>query len=104
MLRLCTDDLDQEDKIKRVSFRRQPDVVSCNELFQRLRRELGVWQRLHHENVLPLYGTTDDFSPLTSMVCPWLEKGNVRKHLELVGDILTVSDRLQIVSSLSWPV
>jgi len=72
--------------------------------YQRLQRELRVWQRLEHENVLPLCGTTSDFGPYTSMVCPWMDNGSVSRYLERCGDILSVSDRLQLVSLCVYTV
>lgn len=58
--------------------RRKKEKVSQSLLFkysyqsipiQRLRRELRVWARLEHRNILPLYGVTSDFGLYTSMVC-----------------------------------
>src|ERR1700710_2612926 len=48
---------------------------------QALRRELGVWKRLHHTNILPLSGIARDFSPYISMVSPWLENGSLTMYL-----------------------
>ncbi|KAH7919501.1 kinase-like protein [Leucogyrophana mollusca] len=47
-----------------------------------LRRELQVWRRLCHQNVLPLYGLTSGFGHFQSMVCPWVENGTLNKYLE----------------------
>ncbi|KAF7979519.1 hypothetical protein HWV62_42092 [Athelia sp. TMB] len=55
---------------------------------QRGRREMKVWQRTHHENVVPFLGiTTDIDSPFTApnpvaMVSLWMEGGNLLKALE----------------------
>ncbi|KAJ7688637.1 kinase-like domain-containing protein, partial [Mycena rosella] len=64
---------------------------------QRLARELGVWKRLDHKHVLKLLGTVSDFGPYDSMVCPWLEQGSASKYMERRGDILSMTDRLQLV-------
>jgi hypothetical protein len=37
---------------------------------QRLRREMDVWWKLDHPNVVPLWGYTDDMGPLPSMISP----------------------------------
>ncbi|KAF9486975.1 hypothetical protein BDN71DRAFT_1404072, partial [Pleurotus eryngii] len=43
-------------------------------------RELAVWLKLEHPRVLPLYGTVSDFGLYPSMVCPWMEKGNLSNY------------------------
>lgn len=69
-------------------------------IIQRLRREIKVGKRLDHDNVLPLYGTTSDFGPYSSMVCPWIRNGNLSKYLDQHGDTLELSERFRIVSSM----
>lgn len=49
---------------------------------KRLSRELQLWRRLHHENILPLYGFTNNFGPFFAMVCPWVPKGTLNNYLE----------------------
>ncbi|KAJ7085379.1 TKL/TKL-ccin protein kinase [Mycena belliarum] len=68
---------------------------------KRLARELGVWKRLDHKHVLKLLGTVSDFGPYESMVCPWLEQGSVSKYMERRGDILSMTDRLQMLCEVA---
>ncbi|KAJ7145696.1 TKL/TKL-ccin protein kinase [Mycena epipterygia] len=68
---------------------------------KRLARELGVWKRLDHKHVLKLLGTVSDFGPYNSMVCPWLEQGSVSKYMERRGDILSMTDRLQLLCEVA---
>jgi serine/threonine protein kinase len=63
-----------------------------------MRRELDVWKNLDHPHIIRLYGTTSDFGPYSSMVCPWLEHGSVSKYMERCGDLVSTADRLQLVS------
>ncbi|KAJ6529709.1 kinase-like domain-containing protein [Mycena capillaripes] len=49
---------------------------------KRLRREVNVWCRLDHPNVVPLLGITYDFGTSLSMVSPWLHKGTLHMYLE----------------------
>lgn len=65
---------------------------------QRLRRELRVWQRLRHENIIPLYGICKNFGYYTSMVCPWYENGSLRSYLDVQGAEMQFSHRLKLVS------
>ncbi|KAJ7325546.1 kinase-like protein [Mycena albidolilacea] len=68
---------------------------------KRLARELSVWKRLDHKNVLKLIGTVSDFGPYDSMVCPWLEQGSVSKYMERRGDLLSTTDRLQLLCEVA---
>lgn len=65
---------------------------------QRLAREMDVWKQLKHPNILPLYGTTSGFGPYDSLVCPWMENGSASRYMEKWGDIMSMTDRLQLVS------
>lgn len=50
-------------------------------LFQKLRRELKVWGRLRHRNIVPLLGIVSGFGPLPSMVSPWFHNGSLTRYL-----------------------
>jgi len=66
---------------------------------QRLRKELLVWHKLDHKNILPLLGITFDFgrgNPM-GMVCPWVENGNLNGYLGR-QNALSQADRFRIVS------
>lgn len=67
---------------------------------QALRRELGMWKRLDHINILPLLGIARDFSPSISMVSPWCENGSLAAYLQKHKGI-TVSDRLRLLQDVS---
>ncbi|KAG9218542.1 hypothetical protein CCMSSC00406_0001344 [Pleurotus cornucopiae] len=70
---------------------------------KRLRRELAVWLKLKHPQVLPLYGIVSDFGPYPSMVCPWMDRGNLNNYLSGDGQSLNVEGRYKI-SALDWPI
>jgi hypothetical protein len=68
---------------------------------QRLNKEILVWHKLDHENIIPLLGITLDFGrdgPM-GMVCPWLDNGNLNGYLDRCGAALTLCERFGIVSS-----
>jgi serine/threonine protein kinase len=102
VLRSQSEDEDDRGKRNRVSQATllvdKYDSSKMCSIFKRLRRELKVWQRLNHDNVLPLYGTTSDFGPYSSMVCPWVDNGSLSKYLERRGATLTLRERFGIVS------
>ncbi|KAJ3742898.1 TKL/TKL-ccin protein kinase [Lentinula detonsa] len=70
-------------------------------LKRRLARELDVWKQLKHPNILPLYGVTSGFGPYDAMVCPWMENGSVSRYMEKWGDILSMTDRLQLLCEVA---
>ena len=49
--------------------------------FQKFRRELKVWGRLRHSNVVPLLGMVSGFGPLPSAVSPWFCNGDLSYYL-----------------------
>ncbi|KIJ12412.1 hypothetical protein PAXINDRAFT_171220, partial [Paxillus involutus ATCC 200175] len=68
---------------------------------KRLRRELKTWLNLDHLNVLPLFGTTNDFGPFPAMVCPWLDNGSLSSYLQRRDDNLTLVERLALVGDVA---
>jgi len=70
--------------------------------YQRIRRELKICSRLHHENILPVYGYTYGFGKLMAIVNLWVENGNLTAYLERENEALTVVRRFQLVSLHVW--
>ncbi|KAN0080223.1 Protein kinase-like domain containing protein [Tylopilus felleus] len=71
-----------------------------------LRRELGLWRRLEHPNIVPLLGVTNGFGPILAAVLPWMSTGSLHSFLKKDGHALTVDERLHllfgIVSGLEY--
>ncbi|KAF9241785.1 kinase-like domain-containing protein [Melanogaster broomeanus] len=69
-------------------------------------RELSVWARLRHENVLPFYGVAFGFGPLPAIVGPWAHNGTLGDYLACRPGLPT-SSRAQllceIASGLHYP-
>ncbi|KAJ8518409.1 hypothetical protein ONZ45_g4536 [Pleurotus djamor] len=72
-------------------------VDDQRKLNRRLRRELSVWLSLDHPRVLPLHGVVSGFGPYVSMVCPWMENGNLNAYLSGPGQALSIERRYQIL-------
>ncbi|KAF7968241.1 hypothetical protein HWV62_31575 [Athelia sp. TMB] len=69
---------------------------------KRLRREIYIWSRLYHPNIVPLFGTiTSQLGnfPLTSMVSAWMKNGNLSDYL--TEQLLTVFERIQILCEVA---
>ncbi|KAJ6588967.1 kinase-like domain-containing protein, partial [Mycena capillaripes] len=47
----------------------------------RLRREVDVWARLKHRNVLPFIGVCDDLAPWPVLISPFYKFGHVQTYL-----------------------
>ena len=74
-----------------------------------LRRELGIWRRLNHPNVVPFLGIAYGFGMhgAMSLVSLWMINGSLHHFLARYDNILDLRERLQFVCSsriLSHPV
>jgi serine/threonine protein kinase len=90
-------DNDKREKLLRVN-RLSMQIFLTGSLFhQRLRKEIEVWKRLDHKNIVPLLGTTSDFGSYSStgMVSPWMDNGNLTTYLKTS---LPLPERLRLVS------
>lgn len=67
---------------------------------KRLRRELIIWQKLIHDNILPLYGVAVGFGPFTAMVSPWAKNGSLTAYLESHRDLL-IPDQFKLLSDIA---
>ncbi|KAG6331953.1 hypothetical protein ID866_7137 [Astraeus odoratus] len=45
-------------------------------------REVHLWSKLRHDNIIPLLGITTDFEHTVSIIAPWVSNGNARKYVE----------------------
>ncbi|KAF8551233.1 hypothetical protein OG21DRAFT_1377060, partial [Imleria badia] len=46
-----------------------------------IRRQLEIWRRLDHPNVLPFLGITAGFSPIVSLVSQWMSNGTLQQFI-----------------------
>ncbi|KAG1725853.1 kinase-like domain-containing protein [Suillus lakei] len=68
-------------KIVKVSSRHVSGVIQLTLVPQRLFREVKLWLKLEHENIVPLWGVTDGFGSLPALISPWLENGALTGYL-----------------------
>ncbi|KAG6332580.1 hypothetical protein ID866_6509 [Astraeus odoratus] len=64
--------------LKSLRFLRLEDVSAI----KRLLREVHVWSKLNHENVLPLLGITTQLNDTVSIVCQWQDRGNAYDYVQ----------------------
>jgi len=64
-----------------------------------LRRELGIWRRLNHTNVVPFLGIAYGFGMhgAMSLVSLWMSNDTLQNFLALHDDTLGAVHRLQFV-------
>ena len=65
-----------------------------------MRRELGIWRRLEHPNIVPFLGIAFGFGSKDSMslVSSWMSNGTLESFLR-EHENLEVGPRLQLVGS-----
>ncbi|PVF99287.1 kinase-like protein, partial [Serendipita vermifera] len=66
---------------------------------KRLTREMDVWWKLDHPNIVPLWGYINDLGELPSMVAQWYENGNACGYIE--KEVLPVEFRLQLLREVT---
>jgi serine/threonine protein kinase len=78
-------------KLLRILARKDQDGVRAR---KRLNREVYVWHRLDHPNVVKLFGTSYHMSGRPAMVMQWYENGSAAEYLARKNPN---ADRLQLI-------
>ncbi|KAJ7914607.1 kinase-like domain-containing protein [Mycena leptocephala] len=53
-----------------------------DDILRRLKREVDVWRRLRHKNILPFIGVCDDVAPFPVLISPFYKFGHVGTYLK----------------------
>ncbi|KAG2096975.1 kinase-like domain-containing protein [Suillus discolor] len=67
-----------------------------NKIFNRIRREMYVREKLRHETILALYGMTEGFGILPSFVYPWMAGGSLHDYVKREHPNLPARRKLDI--------
>jgi hypothetical protein len=70
---------------------------------QRLFREIKLWLKLEHENIVPLWGVTDGFGSLPGLISPWVENGSLTGYLQHKHETLFENEKFALVRWLIPP-
>lgn len=49
---------------------------------KRILKEVHLWHKLDHENIIPVLGITTEIDLTLSIVSPWMEKGNAHNYVK----------------------
>ncbi|KAI9459987.1 kinase-like domain-containing protein [Boletus coccyginus] len=68
-----------------------------------IRRELGIWSRLSHRNIVPFLGIAYGFGKQrsASLVSMWMPHGTLHTFLEAHDERLAVAHRLQLLLDIA---
>lgn len=67
---------------------------------KRLRREMGIWRRLNHPNVMEFIGYAFGFGISMALVAPWAVNGTLTNYLEKSWSIITIADQLSLLDDI----
>ncbi|KAG1816618.1 hypothetical protein EV424DRAFT_1057269 [Suillus variegatus] len=84
-------------KVAVKTFRHHTNPISEQDL-RRFRRETAIWAHLVHDNIVRLYGTTEEFGPTTALVSQWFPDGTLSSLIREQGATLTIKYKLKLVT------
>ena len=67
-----------------------------------MRRELGIWRRLDHPNIVPFLGMArgEDFgSDYPCMISMWMPHGTLAEYVAQRENMLSLPSRIRLVSA-----
>ncbi|KIN99186.1 hypothetical protein M404DRAFT_155843 [Pisolithus tinctorius Marx 270] len=90
---------------------RLPDYYA-DQLVKTILREVHVWSKLMHPNVLPLLGITTKFDSTISIISKWMSNGNAHDYVQdpkvdprpLVRRVLDIANGLQYLHNHHPPI
>ncbi|KAG2364538.1 kinase-like domain-containing protein [Suillus spraguei] len=76
---------------------RTADHAADMKVITRLFREIQLWLKLEHDNIIPLWGITGGFGSVPALVSPWLENGNLTGFLLWKHETLSSSEKIALL-------
>ncbi|KAG2108626.1 kinase-like domain-containing protein [Suillus discolor] len=84
--------------VKEIILRGNTDMLT---IINRLFREIMLWLRLEHKNIVPLWGVADGFGSLPALVSPWLENGALTGYLRRVHKRLSYNEKFALLKDIA---
>ncbi|KAG1868006.1 kinase-like domain-containing protein [Suillus tomentosus] len=84
--------------VKEIILVNDPDILK---IINRLFREIKLWLKLEHENIVPLWGVTDGFGSLPALVSPWLENGSLTRYLQHKHEMLFDDGKFALLTDVA---
>ncbi|KAG1868007.1 kinase-like domain-containing protein, partial [Suillus tomentosus] len=84
--------------VKEIILVKDPDILK---IINRLFREIKLWLRLEHENIVPLWGVTDGFGSLPALVSPWSVNGSLTRYLQHKHEMLFDDGKFALLTDVA---
>ncbi|KAG2096970.1 kinase-like domain-containing protein [Suillus discolor] len=84
--------------VKEIILRGDTDMLT---IINRLFREVTIWLKLKHKNIVPLWGVTDGFGSLPALVLPWLENGALTGYLQREHERLSYTEKFALLKDIA---
>ncbi|KAG2108625.1 uncharacterized protein F5147DRAFT_164806 [Suillus discolor] len=75
-----------------------------NKVFDKIRREMHVREKLKHETILALYGMTEGFGILPSLVYSWMAGGSLHDYVKQEHSYLPARRKLDILLDVAYGI
>ncbi|KAG2096974.1 kinase-like domain-containing protein [Suillus discolor] len=70
-------------------------------IIKRFFREITLWLKLEHKNIVPLWGVADGFGSLPALVAPWLENGALTGYLQREHERLSYNEKFALLKDIA---
>ncbi|KAG1870694.1 kinase-like domain-containing protein [Suillus subalutaceus] len=75
--------------------------ANMSTIINRLFREIKIWMRLEHENIVPFLGVTEGFGSLPALVSPWFKNGVLTEYLQREHETLSYSQKFALLRDVA---
>ncbi|KAG2069805.1 kinase-like protein [Suillus decipiens] len=83
--------------VKEINLRGEDILKIINRLF----REITLWLKFEHKNIVPLWGVADGFGSIPALVSPWVENGTLTEYLRHEHKILSYSRKFALLEDVA---
>ncbi|KAG1896009.1 kinase-like domain-containing protein [Suillus fuscotomentosus] len=88
-------------KVAVKTFRHHTDPTISKQELRMFQREAAIWAHLVHDNIVTLYGTTEEFGPTTALVSQWFPHDTLSRLIREQGATLTIKSKLKLLHGIA---